>query len=164
MIVTMLQGYPSILRLIILTLTRYQCTELVNVMREMASYTSIPADFFASFYTTRQSDVIPACVIRPLTPQDVSVAIKTISKHSCHFAIKSGGHSMFAGASNADGGITIDLKHLNSLELSEDLSTARVGTANRWGEVYEVLEPLGLVVVGGRVSHVGVGGFTLGGM
>lgn len=71
---------------------------------------------------------------------------------------------MFAGASNADGGITIDLKHLNSLELSEDLSTARVGTANRWGEVYEVLEPLGLVVVGGRVSHVGVGGFTLGGM
>jgi len=131
------------LLLVILTLIRYQCTELVNVMGEMASYNSIPDDFFASFYTTRQSDVIPACVIRPLTPEDVSVVVKTISKHSCHFAIKSGGHSMFAGASNADGGIT---------------------TANRWGDVYGVLEPLGLVVVGGRVGHVGVGGFTLGGM
>jgi FAD/FMN-containing dehydrogenase len=133
------------------------------MMGEMASYSSIPDDIGESFFCARQSEVIPACVVRPLTPQDASVAIKAISKHSCHFAIKSGGHAMFPGASNADGGITIDLKHLNGMELSEDLATARIGPGNRWGAVYEVLEPLGLTVVGGRVGHVGVGGFMLGG-
>jgi FAD/FMN-containing dehydrogenase len=70
---------------------------------------------------------------------------------------------MFAGASNAPGGITIDLRYLNGIELSEDQETASIGPGNKWGDVYEVLEPKGLTVVGGRVSHVGVGGFMLGG-
>jgi FAD/FMN-containing dehydrogenase len=98
-----------------------------------------------------------------LTPKDVSPVVTTISKHNCHFAIKSGGHAMFEGASNADGGITIDLKHLDPLELSEDGQTARVGPGQRWGRVYEFFEEKGKVVVGGRVSNVGVGGFLLGG-
>ena len=70
---------------------------------------------------------------------------------------------MFAGASNAIGGITIDLKYLNSVQLSEDQATASIGPGNRWREVYKVLEPEGLTVVGGRVSDVGVGGYILGG-
>ena len=70
---------------------------------------------------------------------------------------------MFAGASNAVGGITIDLKHLNGITLSEDQETASIGPGNRWGDVYEKLEPKGLTVIGGRVSNVGVGGFMLGG-
>lgn len=77
--------------------------------------------------------------------------------------MKSGGHAMFAGGSNAIGGITIDLKNLDGVELSEDESTVSVGPGNRWGSVYNKLEPKGLTVVGGRVSHVGVGGFMLGG-
>jgi FAD/FMN-containing dehydrogenase len=91
------------------------------------------------------------------------MAVKTIAKHNCHFAIKSGGHGMFEGASNADGGITIDLRNLDGLELSEDLATVRVGPGNRWGRVYEFLEKRGRMAVGGRISHVGVGGFLLGG-
>ena len=38
----------------------------------------------------------------------------------------------------------------------------RVGTGQRWGNVYDILEPLGLTDVGGRDSGVGVGGFVLG--
>ena len=107
--------------------------------------------------------MIPACVIRPANPQDVSLAMKTIGKHRCSFAIKSGGHGLFEGASNVEGGITIDLVRLDGIELSEDGETASVGPGNRWGKVYEVLEERGRVVVGGRVSNVGVGGFMLGG-
>jgi FAD/FMN-containing dehydrogenase len=70
---------------------------------------------------------------------------------------------MFAGASNAVGGITIDLKYLNGITLSDDQETANIGPGNRWGDVYEKLEPKGLTVVGGRVTDVGVGGFMLGG-
>ena len=101
--------------------------------------------------------------MQPSSAQDVSTAISIINKLSCHFAVKSGGHAMFAGASNANGGITIDLRYLNGVELSEDHATASVGPGNKWGDVYKVLEPRGLTVAGGRVTTVGVGGFMLGG-
>jgi hypothetical protein len=43
---------------------------------------------------------------------------------------------MFAGASNAPGGITFDMKYLNDVLISEDLETTVVGTGNTWGDVY----------------------------
>ena len=49
------------------------------------------------------------------------------------------------------------------MKLSADRTTTRVGPGNNWGDVYEVLDPLGVSVVGGRESGVGVGGLTLGG-
>jgi len=69
---------------------------------------------------------------------------------------------MFAGASNAPQGITIDLRHLNCLQMAEDRLTTFVGAGNRWGEVYKRLEPMNLTVVGARDSQIGVGGFLLG--
>lgn len=70
---------------------------------------------------------------------------------------------MFARASNAIGGVTIDLQNFNSLSISEDYSSTWIGSGKRWGEVYEVLEPMNLTVVGGRDTQLGVGGFILGG-
>lgn len=70
---------------------------------------------------------------------------------------------MFPGASNAPSGITIDLRTLNAIVPDEEGLTTRVGTGNRWIDVYKVLEPLNRTVVGGRSSQVGVGGFILGG-
>jgi hypothetical protein len=70
---------------------------------------------------------------------------------------------MFAGASNAIGGVTMDLRHLNSLSIAVDHSSTIVGTGKRWGDVYEVLEPMNLTVIGGRDTQLGVGGFILGG-
>ena len=102
-------------------------------------------------------------MIVPSSAEEVSKAIKVIREHECIFAVKSGGHAMFAGASNAPGGITIDLRNLNGIELVEDGETTLVGTGNRWRDVYAKLEPLNRVVVGGRDSEVGVGGFILGG-
>ncbi|KUJ12670.1 FAD-binding domain-containing protein [Mollisia scopiformis] len=116
-----------------------------------------------SFYSAQQRDVVPACVITPSSPDEVAQAIQVIRQHNCIFAVKSGGHAMFVGASNAPGGITLDLKKLNTIDVSEDLKTARVGTRNRWRNVYETLEPLNRTPVGGRNGAVGVGGFILGG-
>jgi FAD/FMN-containing dehydrogenase len=69
---------------------------------------------------------------------------------------------MSAGASNAPQGITIDLRHLNHIELADDQLTTSVGAGTRWGEVYRRLEPLNLTAVGGRDSQIGAGGFVLG--
>ena len=41
--------------------------------------------------------------------------------------------------------------------------TATVGAGLIWDDVYAALAPLGVNVVGGRVTGVGVAGFTLGG-
>jgi FAD/FMN-containing dehydrogenase len=72
-------------------------------------------------------------------------------------------HTPFAGSANIQSGITIDLSLLNDVEVSDDRSTVRIGVGNRWGAVNDVLDPLDLATPGGRISGVGVGGFTSGG-
>lgn len=67
------------------------------------------------------------------------------------------------GASNAPGGVTIDLARLNSIKVNAQDSTVSVGPAATWDAVFTKLDPLGLSVAGGRVAGVGVGGLTLGG-
>lgn len=93
----------------------------------------------------------------------MSLAVLTSRVTKCEFAVKSGGHAAFAGASNADGGLTIDLKNLNELTVSGDQTQTSLGAGNLWYDVYTQLEPQGLTVIGGRVSAIGVGGLTLGG-
>ena len=70
---------------------------------------------------------------------------------------------MFAGASNIQNGLTIDLANLNQIQLSQDRTLAYVGAGNRWGDVYSQLDQQQLSVIGGRVAGIGVGGLTLGG-
>lgn len=81
----------------------------------------------------------------------------------CDFAVRAGGHTWFADANSAPGGITIDLRRLNSIELSADKTTVSVGSGATWDAVYRELEREGLSVAGGRTAGVGVGGLTLGG-
>lgn len=91
------------------------------------------------------------------------VKVLTSPDTSCEFAIRSGGHLWIPGASNAPGGVTVDLRGLKSINLSADKTTVSVGVGATWDAVYAKLDPLGLSVAGGRVGGVGVGGLTLGG-
>lgn len=52
---------------------------------------------------------------------------------------------------------------INTVQLSADRGTVSIGPGNKWYDVYQVLDPLGISVVGGREAGVGVGGLTLGG-
>ncbi|ROV92426.1 hypothetical protein VPNG_09607 [Cytospora leucostoma] len=120
-----------------------------------------------SYFSTQQESLKPACVVTPQTVQDVSTAVKTLFQlhedgQDVLFAIRSGGHTSWAGASNIQDGPVIDLRSLKAIELSPDRSTVSVGAGASWGDIYEVLDPLGLSVNGGRAYGVGVGGLTLG--
>lgn len=129
----------------------------------------------SSYFSLQESELQPRCVVSPTTAEDVSIAVASLSstvaslntdsedEMSCHFAVRSGGHTGFAGAANIANGVTIDLRALNSVEVSEDRTTALVGAGATWDQVYSQLEPLGLSVAGGRSAPVGVGGLTLGG-
>jgi hypothetical protein len=71
--------------------------------------------------------------------------------------VKSGGYAMFPGASNAPDGITLDLRYLNQLEISEGREAVFIGTGNRWADVYHFLNPWNLTASGGLDAQVGVG-------
>ena len=88
--------------------------------------------------------------------------VKAAKKAQCPFAVKGGGHTFFAGANSIQDGISIDLQQLNQVTVNKD-GSASIGPGNRWGRVYETLDPLGLTVMGGRVSTVGVGGLLVSG-
>lgn len=69
----------------------------------------------------------------------------------------------WAGAANIQDGVTIDLSRMNTVVVNDDQLITRVGPGARWADVYSKLAPMNLSVVGGRVSHVGIAGLTLGG-
>jgi FAD/FMN-containing dehydrogenase len=105
--------------------------------------------------------------VLPKNTKEVSIAVKTLTTASllnpCKFAIRSGGHTPYAGASNIDDGVTIDLQYISAVEYDAKNSLAKVGPGARWDDVFLTLEPLGVITTGGRSSSVGVGGLTLGG-
>lgn len=115
-----------------------------------------------AFWDVKQH-VTPACRVEPASALDVVEILQTVKEYGCHFAVKSGGHARFAGASNADGGVTIDLVRLNEVTLDSDKKSVVIGPGNRWADVYRKLEGDDLTVIGGRVATVGVGGLILGG-
>jgi FAD/FMN-containing dehydrogenase len=94
---------------------------------------------------------------------DVSIGLLSLRVANCRFAVKSGGHGPFYGASNINGGVTIDLLNMNQISVSADKTQTLIEPGNRWVDVYSYLQPKGLTVIGGRVSDIGVGGLTLGG-
>ncbi|KAK7188830.1 hypothetical protein DPSP01_007647 [Paraphaeosphaeria sporulosa] len=125
--------------------------------------TSTYEAFTQSYWSGQQASVDPHCIFSPAVARDVSILVLIARLTRCPFAIKSGGHAAFAGASSIQGGITVSFKDMKSIELSEDKSTASIEPGNTWYDVYHTLEPEDLAVIGGRVSAIGVGGLTLGG-
>ena len=66
--------------------------------------------------------------------------------------------------SNIDGGVTLDLGRMSSIEVLRNNKSAWVGSGARWQEVYKHLDKLDLSVSGGRAGGPGVGGYILGGI
>ena len=76
--------------------------------------------------------------------------------------VKGGGHATNPGFSSTEG-VQIAMYRFSEVTYHPESNTADVGAGLIWDEVYEALEPYSVNVVGGRVSGVGVAGFTLGG-
>lgn len=72
---------------------------------------------------------------------------------------------VWKGASNVGpSGFTIDMNKFQSMSLSSDQKVVTIGTGLSWRQVFSFLLPYNLTTTGGRSSHVGVGGFLMGGM
>ncbi|KAF4988554.1 hypothetical protein FDECE_14986 [Fusarium decemcellulare] len=115
-------------------------------------------------YWSITAQLQPDCFVLPKNTDEVSSAVKTIVEQTdCKFAVRSGGHSSTAGANNIEDGVTIDLSPLSGIAYYPETGLASVLPGTTWLDVYRTLDPLGRGVPGGRLGHVGVGGFLLGG-
>ena len=76
--------------------------------------------------------------------------------------MKGGGHATNPNFSSTSG-VQIALSRFNETKVNAASGTVEVGAGLIWDQVYAVLEPTGVNVVGGRVPGVGVAGLTLGG-
>ncbi|KAH6658414.1 hypothetical protein BKA67DRAFT_557997 [Truncatella angustata] len=142
------------------------CTQVFSALGALVypAGTDVYASIEASYWSTEEASLEPACFFRPHTSTEVSRFISLISTvTNCDFAIKSQGHAPAAGSANIDRGVTIDLSWLNETTITEDRSVASVGTGSSWADVYTTLNPFNKTVAGGRNGAVGVGGLTLGG-
>ena len=142
-----------------------QCGFLAFTRPHQLSFPNSPTYEFqeSQYWSQQQALVEPTCRFSPAAAEDVSLAVLTLRVTNCQFAVKSGGHAAFSGASNIEGGLTIDLVNLNKITVSADKTQTSIGAGNVWYNVYTYLQPKGLTVIGGRVSAIGVGGLTLGG-
>ncbi|CAE6485865.1 unnamed protein product [Rhizoctonia solani] len=115
------------------------------------------------------SSQFSACVVEPASAEDVSTILKIVANTSTPFGIRSGGHATNPGFSSTPG-VQIALfkfsqvkYHPAPVAADASVGTVDIGSGLVWDTVYAALEPYGVNVVGGRVTGVGVGGFTLGG-
>ncbi|KAK0537404.1 hypothetical protein OC835_001750 [Tilletia horrida] len=108
------------------------------------------------------SDVYSKCTVQPANAADVAAIIKVLGTSNSTFAVKGGGHSCAPGFSGAKG-VTIAMTRFNEVSYNKSSGLVKYGSGLIWDDVYSGLEPYDVKVTGGRVSGVGVAGFSLGG-
>ena len=154
-----------------------QCEALSAALTAKVSYptSSVYNSSLLSYWSAQEERISPNCIVSPTSSQDVALVVKILTENvnltgafsdqttGCNFAIRSGGHTAHAGSANIDDGVTVDLRALNDVTVSEDKATVTIGPGQKWENIYAALDPLGLSVPGVRVGEVGVGGSTLGG-
>jgi FAD/FMN-containing dehydrogenase len=107
-------------------------------------------------------DKRPALIARCLDNDDVSQAVSFARDNNLLVAVRGGGHS-WPGKSICDGGLMIDLSHMNAVTVDADARRARAGGGTLLNALDSATLEHGLVTTTGVVSHTGVGGYTLGG-
>jgi FAD/FMN-containing dehydrogenase len=106
-------------------------------------------------------DKRPALIARCANAKDVQIALAHARENDLIVAVRGGGHST-AGHSCCDDGIVIDVGPMKGVDIDVEGRTGRFGAGLNWGELDAATQEHGLAVPGGRVTHTGIAGLTLG--
>lgn len=107
-------------------------------------------------------DYRPLFVARVADAPDVADVVDFARRNQLSVAVRSGGHSV-CGHSGSDGGVVIDLRDLQSIEIDLEAMTVWAGSGLTAGQLTQALDPHHVVVGFGDSASVGLGGITLGG-
>lgn len=124
-----------------------------------------PGDFdYTDVSSTYMRGGTPGIILQPESPARVAEAIAFARRNpGVLLSIRSGGHGI-SGRSTNDGGIVIDLRRLNAIEvLDEQRRLVRIGPGARWAEVAAALGERGWALSSGDYGGVGVGGLATAG-
>src|SRR5262249_33529628 len=93
-------------------------------------------------------DKRPALIVRCGCAEDVAAALACARAHDLLVSVRNGGHST-PGYSSCDGGIVIDLRPMNDVDVDPDAGTVRVQGGAVWAELDAATQEHGLAVTGG---------------
>ncbi|MGP3533358.1 LLM class flavin-dependent oxidoreductase [Microbacterium sp. RD1] len=124
-----------------------------------------PGDFeYADVSSTYLREGRPGIVLQPDSPEQVAASIAFARRHpAIPLSVRSGGHGI-SGRSTNDGGIVLDLRRLNGIDvLDEARRLVRIGPGARWAQVAAALDQHGWALSSGDYGGVGVGGLATAG-
>lgn len=104
----------------------------------------------------------PALIAKCAGAGDVQRSLAFARSHGLLFSVRGAGHNI-AGSGLCDGGLTIDLSGMRSVDVDTGSRTARVEPGATLGDVDAATLPHGLAVPVGINSTTGIAGLTLGG-
>ncbi|KAJ7290205.1 FAD-binding domain-containing protein, partial [Mycena rebaudengoi] len=114
------------------------------------------------FHWASSSSDVSACSVEPGTAADVAKILQIVGSSRTPFAVKGGGHTANPGFSSTPG-VHIAMSRFSEVTYNATAKTVVIGSGLVWDDVYAVLDPLNVTVVGGRFTGVGVAGYSLGG-
>ena len=107
-------------------------------------------------------DKRPRWIVPCADANAVAAAIAFARQEGLLIAVRGGGHNG-AGLGSCDGGLVIDLKPMNAVEVDPVAQTVRVQPGCTQGDVDRAASRYGLAVPAGVVSSTGIAGLALGG-
>ena len=103
----------------------------------------------------------PALIARCTATEDVVAAVRYGRANGLTISVYGGGHGV-TGAAVCDGGLCIDLRPMNAVEVDPDEQIVRAQAGANWGQFDAATTAHGLMVTGGRIPSTGIAGLALG--
>src|SRR5919106_1762546 len=104
----------------------------------------------------------PALIARPADAADIARVITSAREKRAELAVRSGGHSSL-GHNVSEGGVVVDLRDMQAIDIDTDARTAWAETGLTAGDYTVAAGEHGLATGFGDTGSVGIGGITLGG-
>ncbi|KAL4864588.1 hypothetical protein BDV12DRAFT_10217 [Aspergillus spectabilis] len=104
----------------------------------------------------------PLAIAKPRTEDQVSSVVRFCTTHGTPLAVRSAGHDFF-GRSQVNNGILIDMRTMDTIEITPDSASARLGGGVIAGNLQQTLNSRGLFTPTGQAKSVGYVSWACGG-